>query len=410
LYPVECGHEFHAECYEKVLHAAGVHPHDLKCPVCRVTPNDLRTMEERLLNSGVADSSGGRAGPASAVPGEPLIRIDESQEHVNEAAVEDGETDAETLSWGRADSPDHELGGAATPVGGADDGGAAVPAEEEPAAPAAKAKSARGRAKSTSGADAAVPPKAKGRSKAAAESKAKAAAAPSKAKAAAKAGKAPAEVKAKAKSVESKAAAAAKGKAKATAVESEVSGKAPAEGKAKAKAIESKAKVAAAGKAKPTATVEPAGDERGAAMAKAVATPKVSALACPKPAAKGKAKSAAASSSSVPAVEEADDVVAQVLAVAAASEVEESAETAAEGDPDVVAKGMFGSQLVMCDCCGRHEHFNSCRLISKMKQTWRCASCGVKTTQLRRAFGSWPTDNFCRLSKDRGADEVFVSG
>jgi hypothetical protein len=63
---------------------------------------------------------------------------------------------------------------------------------------------------------------------------------------------------------------------------------------------------------------------------------------------------------------------------------------------------------VLCDSCGRFETYSACRLLSKMKSTWRCNGCGVKATQLRRVFGSWPTENFCRLSKDSSSDGLAL--
>ena len=56
---------------------------------------------------------------------------------------------------------------------------------------------------------------------------------------------------------------------------------------------------------------------------------------------------------------------------------------------------------VMCDSCDRYSHFTKCRVISKRVGTWRCGSCGVKSAQLRRLFGSWPTGQFSLLSKER---------
>jgi hypothetical protein len=55
---------------------------------------------------------------------------------------------------------------------------------------------------------------------------------------------------------------------------------------------------------------------------------------------------------------------------------------------------------VLCDSCGRHEHFKRCRLIAKKAGRWQCSGCGCKAVMLRRKFGQWPTDAFSNLSPD----------
>jgi hypothetical protein len=55
---------------------------------------------------------------------------------------------------------------------------------------------------------------------------------------------------------------------------------------------------------------------------------------------------------------------------------------------------------VLCDSCGRHEHFKRCRLIAKKAGRWQCSGCGCRAVMLRRKFGQWPTDAFLNLSPD----------
>jgi hypothetical protein len=63
--------------------------------------------------------------------------------------------------------------------------------------------------------------------------------------------------------------------------------------------------------------------------------------------------------------------------------------------------GPFDSTSVMCDSCNRFFPFAKCRVISKGRNTWRCSGCGVKAAQLRRVFGSWPSEQFSLLSQER---------
>ncbi len=57
-------------------------------------------------------------------------------------------------------------------------------------------------------------------------------------------------------------------------------------------------------------------------------------------------------------------------------------------------------EQVLCESCGLYSHFVKCRLISKREQLWRCSSCGVKHTQLRRLLGGWPNESFSLLPKE----------
>lgn len=78
---------------------------------------------------------------------------------------------------------------------------------------------------------------------------------------------------------------------------------------------------------------------------------------------------------------------------------EETEETAVEPEPaSVLASVAFG--MVVCSSCGRPNSFSQCRVLSKGRQSWRCNGCNVKSVQLRRALGQWPTDGFNMLSAD----------
>jgi hypothetical protein len=58
------------------------------------------------------------------------------------------------------------------------------------------------------------------------------------------------------------------------------------------------------------------------------------------------------------------------------------------------------AEYVRCLSCNRFEHFPRCRLLSKAHgRSWRCSGCHVKTTQLYRRFGSWPTAEFEALDE-----------
>jgi predicted RNA-binding Zn-ribbon protein involved in translation (DUF1610 family) len=55
---------------------------------------------------------------------------------------------------------------------------------------------------------------------------------------------------------------------------------------------------------------------------------------------------------------------------------------------------------VACDKCGAYVEYVKCKLQSKKAFKWTCPACGTSTTQLRRHFGTWPTDTFSMLSSD----------
>jgi hypothetical protein len=60
--------------------------------------------------------------------------------------------------------------------------------------------------------------------------------------------------------------------------------------------------------------------------------------------------------------------------------------------------GRFPDPVVTCSSCGGIATLSKMRLCSKIKGTWECQTCMTKTSQLRRDFGKWPTDNFIALS------------
>ena len=59
-----------------------------------------------------------------------------------------------------------------------------------------------------------------------------------------------------------------------------------------------------------------------------------------------------------------------------------------------------------CKSCDRFEHYQTRRILGKRSvhnaaaTLWRCSGCHVKTTQLYRQFGKWPTTEFEALQED----------
>jgi hypothetical protein len=90
--------------------------------------------------------------------------------------------------------------------------------------------------------------------------------------------------------------------------------------------------------------------------------------------------------------ENTDEIEAGVVVVAQGQEPLVPAGTANDWS------GLFEGR-VRCDSCGRFVLYKRCRLIRKADALWRCGSCGVKHVQLRRAYGTWPTADFQRLSE-----------
>ena len=58
----------------------------------------------------------------------------------------------------------------------------------------------------------------------------------------------------------------------------------------------------------------------------------------------------------------------------------------------------MGSELYLCDLCGRFEPLDRVRLRSKRQDTWRCSSCHSNCQTLRRIEGVWPSPSFRSLS------------
>jgi hypothetical protein len=159
------------------------------------------------------------------------------------------------------------------------------------------------------------------------------------------------------------------------------------------------------------------------AMAKPRATGKGKAKAKPQAKATGKGKGKGAAVAAVDAAVVADDPFADDVAAgegegAAAAKAQAKATGKGKGKgkavdaaapppaeaaappPADVEHPHFSSTDVLCDSCGRHEHFKRCRLIAKKSGRWQCSGCGCKTVMLRRKFGQWPTDAFSNLTPD----------
>jgi hypothetical protein len=191
----------------------------------------------------------------------------------------------------------------------------------------------------------------------------------------------------------------------------------PAKSKAKAKA--GAAVIAGSGppakaKAKATAKSAVKAGSGPPAKAKAKATAKSPVPAGCGPPAKAKAKATAKSAVTAgpgpPAKASAEEMIA--VAVEAANSVGDgdavgAADSVGMGKGDGKGEGMFGD-YVRCRSCNRFEHFQKCRLLSKqIAQNWRCSGCHVKTTQLYRQFGKWPTTEFEAL--DEGVKQNFMA-
>jgi hypothetical protein len=180
--------------------------------------------------------------------------------------------------------------------------------------------------------------------------------------------------------------------------------KAKATGKGKGKGAAVAAVDAAVVADDPFAGDVAAGGGEGAAAAKAQAKAKPKAKATGKGKGKGKAVDAAVAADDPPADSGA------ILAVEAAAPPPADGDTLADGATvageaaaAVVATAVhphFSSTEVLCDSCGRHEHFKRCRLIAKKSGRWQCSGCGCKAVMLRRKFGQWPTDAFSNLTPD----------
>jgi hypothetical protein len=134
------------------------------------------------------------------------------------------------------------------------------------------------------------------------------------------------------------------------------------------------------------------------------AAPAAKSTGKPKPKAKGKAKSKPRAESTAGEEPSEQTPAASTLAVAL---IGEKPFEAAEGQEiqQFVQHDTGAAQLafgtVTCNNCGQSSNFTLCRCTNKKDGLWKCSKCDVKTTQLRRAFGRWPTPEFSRLSEAR---------
>ena len=334
---MRCGHVYHELCLNEYATAKGCSIWALKCAMCGTGPE--------MTQVDVEDSPDAVA----AFGHVPAVNVGAGGQDTPVLGATDDEAAVGAAIAGGEPEPDAEA---------VIDGDDVDEGDDVPLAPAAKSK-----------------PKAKGKAKAKSKSKGKSpakapAAAKSKAKRAAKAGSLPGTQILGSASPPPEAKRAAKAKARLG-----MPNLADASPPAKAKAT---------AKARATAEVTTATDD-------AKATPKVRCKA------KGEAKAKAA-------------VV--VSGTALANEVSPDADEAATGaivpasgkrqidqvqDPFALTEGR-----VLCESCKRYCHFAKCRQLRKTGAgSWRCGSCGVKHVQLRRAFGSWPTDSFALLSEEQ---------
>jgi hypothetical protein len=195
-----------------------------------------------------------------------------------------------------------------------------------------------------------------------------------------------------------KALAKAKGKAQAKAKatpKGSAAPKADPSGKAKAKA-----KGSAAPKADPSGKAKAKAKGKAAAKADPSAEPSASAKPKAKQTAKAKAKASAASAASAADSSAGDAAVETTLA--AAPPAGEGAIAAAPPAGEIGSgqlAAVCGEGDVQCHQCRRWVPFQKVRLISKKAGLFRCSSCGATATQLRRKFGTWPTDEFLMLTE-----------
>jgi hypothetical protein len=76
------------------------------------------------------------------------------------------------------------------------------------------------------------------------------------------------------------------------------------------------------------------------------------------------------------------------------------AEAARKAALSLLPKFDWGNQVI-CDNCGEHVSMAKCRVTGKQgDHKWRCSACSVTHVQMRRVFGSWPTDEFSGFSED----------
>ena len=161
-----------------------------------------------------------------------------------------------------------------------------------------------------------------------------------------------------------------------------------------------KGKGKAKGKAKPAAA-------KAKSMAKAKAAPEAApkAIAKSKGKSKGKAKPAAATAKSKVKAKAAPQAPPADGGASGSNDVLVTASNPGGGGggaivPHSLAAAAFGQ--VTCGSCGRVNHFSSVRLMNKGSGYYKCNGCFVKTSQLRRLLGSWPSEQFTSLPKDCG--------
>jgi hypothetical protein len=346
LYGMLCGHTFHDYCVTSYCEARGCGIYELPCPICRFTAEQCQAVED--------------AASAPAASAAPL--------------ADGGQISDEDIAAHQ--SQDESLVAVEPALV------AALPAIV--AGPPAKSK-ANAKAKAGSG------PPAKAKAKATAKAKARAAV---------MAGSGPP----------------AKAEAKATAKSAGSGPPAKAEAKATAKSAAMSAAMSAAfarsmppAKAEAKATAKSAGSGPPA-TAEAKATAKSAGAAA------GEMIDAALAAADLvgAALAAADEMIDAALpAIAKAGGLGAYDNAVGDGNGKGDGKGkdkdkggaMFG-EYVRCRSCNRFEHYQKCRILGKQSMhnaaatLWRCSGCHVKTTQLYRQFGKWPTTEFEALQED----------
>ena len=381
-----CGHEFHAMCVFTYLETHGGSAYKLPCPVCKMTPEALRVVEEGLLAS---HGGSGTGGGGSSTP-QAISDDADSPPPSHVAAISVGESPSHEAG-DDIESPSHEAG---------DDIEDIHPLVEPKAT--AKAAESIPKAKATG-------PKTR--------AKAKALSAPTPPPAISEGEADPA--------TEAKAAPKRKAKAKASALPTVPEDEQLLHEEAPAAAAKAAPKPACRRKAKAKASAVPDGPEAAAKAAKAGPKGKAAATALPAPASgegqagpKSKAKvgpQMKAKAKALPAnvgrplLGKAAGPPAKAKALpASGADATETLVAVSKAEPPIPMVGSDSGAFagnVQCNSCKRYTHFRSCRVLSKDKGTWRCSACGVKTQQLRRVFGSWPTDAFTCLAP--AAQEAF---
>ena len=114
------------------------------------------------------------------------------------------------------------------------------------------------------------------------------------------------------------------------------------------------------------------------------------------------APTVAPSSSDAPPSPAASDALA--LLVPAPSPAASDAATATASYPasdvHLARRPQYAPLDVFCGTCGSNVHVSKARCRNKTAQTWLCHKCEVKTSTLRRGFGSWPVDGFTKMTKE----------